>query len=182
MRSHFKLSAALILVLCSAFMTACTINPPAPEVAVLDDNFRPFVEYTTRPREVFAYPNSVVTRLVAHIDRKTGARYVKLGVGYSYVGAAMRKYRDARNARAERLRFQKGSRNRSCKDHRCIFTEHFTIEVPEEELRAAPASGYELKVFARSGHATKLTVHKADIDALFLALDNSAPQVATSAQ
>ncbi len=93
----------------------CQINPPASqEIALLHDEFRPFVEYSTPSIRISSYPNYNFLKLVARIDRKTGETSTLASLAFVYAGRAMRKYNSARNARAEVLRFYKPTRNRSC--------------------------------------------------------------------
>lgn len=174
-----KRFAASIAVLGSALLAACAAGPPAPEITVRDDAFRPYREYTTGQRTVGGYPNTVITKLVARVDRKTGATTTLLGIGLVYAAQHMRNYESARNARAEVLPLQRISRHRSCEQRSCVYDEKFMIEIPADALRRAPSGGYPLKVFARDGGDATISVAKADIERLFAALDKPLPQAAT---
>jgi hypothetical protein len=92
-------------------------------------------------------------------------------VGLVYAADRMRRYESARNLSAEALRFQRISRHRSSETRSCVYDEKFMIEIPADELRRAPPAGYQLKIFAREGADTTLTIAKADIERLFAALD-----------
>jgi len=172
--------AALVASLGSALIAACAAGAPGQMSAadetlgVSDDAFSPFREYTAGQRSVSGYPNTVITKLAARVDRKTGATTLLVGGSFVYVASHMRKYESARNARAEPLAIRKISRHRSCRQGSCTFDEKFNIELSEAELRGAPAEGYKIKVFAREGGGTTITVAKADIDRLFAALDKRA--------
>ncbi len=170
--------AASIAVLGSALLAACAVNQVAPAIALRDDTFRPYREYTTGQRTVGGYPNTITTELVARVDRKTGASATLLGVGFVYKAERMRRYESARNARAEALTLQRVSRHRSCEKRSCVFDENVTIEIPESELRRATASGYQLKVFAQDGGDATLAIEKADIERLLAALDAPGAQAA----
>ncbi len=178
MRGCVTRFAALVALSGSALLAACAGGASAPTVSLRDDNFRPYREYTTGQRTVRVYPNTLMTELVARVDRKTGAAKTLLVADFRYWGTRMRKYESARNASAEALTFEQISRHRSCEKGDCLYDEQFTVEIPESDLRRAEAGGYPLKVFAREGSDTTLAIQKPDIERLFAALDKPSPQAA----
>jgi hypothetical protein len=178
MRGCAKRFAASIALL---GLAACAGGASAPDIALRDDTFRPYREYTTGQRIVRAYPNTLATELIARIDRKTGATSTLVSADFTYWANRMRKYESARNARAKTLIFAKISRHRACEKGSCVFEERFTVEIPQAELRSAPPDGYQLKVFARDGGDATITIGKRDIDGLLAALTEPSPQNAAAA-
>jgi hypothetical protein len=159
-------------------LAACAGGAAAPEIALRDDVFRPYREYTTGQRVVRAYPNTLATELIAHVDRKTGAATTLLSADFTYWASRMRRYESARNARAKALTFAKISRHRACEKGNCVYEERFTVEIPQAELHSAPPEGYPLKVFARDGGDATITIGKRDIEQLLAALDAPGAQSA----
>ena len=153
-------------------LPGCQINPaPSEEITLQDDEFRPFVEYATGTIRLSSYPNYILLKLIARIDRKTGKTSTLASVTFVYPGRAMRKYNSARNARAEVLRFYKPLRQRECEKRVCSVSETLMIEIPETELRRAPPDGYKLKVFARDGSDMLVAIPRGVIERLFAKLD-----------
>ncbi len=175
MRGCAKRFAASIALL---GLAACAGGASAPEIALRDDAFRPYREYTTGQRVVRAYPNTLATELIARVDRKTGATTTLLSADFTYWASRMRRYDSARDARAEALTFAKTSRHRACEKGTCVYEERFTVEIPQAQLRSAPVDGYQLKVFAREGGDATITIGKGDIEQLLAALDAPVAQSA----
>jgi hypothetical protein len=171
MRGRVQRFAASLALLASALFAACAAGTAAPEIALRDDNFRPYREYTAGQQIVRAYPNTLATELVARVDRKSGAITTLISADFAYWGRHMRKYESARDARAEALPFEKISRHRSCEHGDCLYHETFTVEIPQGELRRAPPAGYQLKIFARRGDEAVITVPHGDIERLLMAID-----------
>ena len=176
MRGRAGRFAALFALLGSAFLAACAAGGSAPEIAVRDDNFRPYREYTTGKQLVSTYPNTFAAELIGRVDRKTGATTTLISADFAYQDDRMRKYESARDARAEALPLQGISRVRSCEQHVCVHEEKFAVEIPEDALRRAPAGGYQPKIFARDGGDTTVTIPKGQIDLLLAALHKQSPQ------
>jgi hypothetical protein len=172
MRSRARRFAALISLLGCALLAACAGGASAPEIALRDDTFRPYREYATPQRTVRAYPNTLATELIARVDRKTAATTTLLSADFTYWGSRMRKYESARDVRARALTFAQISRNRSCQKGECVFEERFTVEIPQAELRSAPSTGYQLKIFARDGGDAAITIGRSDIEQLLAAFAN----------
>jgi hypothetical protein len=178
MRGCAKRFAASIVLL---GLAACAGVASAPEIALRDDAFRPYREYSTGQRIVRAYPNTLATELIARVDRKTGAATTLLSADFTYWAGRMRRYESARDARAKTLTFAKISRHRACEKGTCLYEERFTVEIPQAELRSAPVDGYPLKVFARDGGDATITIGKRDIEQLLAALAEPSPQNAAAA-
>ncbi|HKZ96597.1 MAG TPA: hypothetical protein VJ045_06415 [Hyphomicrobiaceae bacterium] len=148
----------------------------AGEIALRDDTFLPYREYSAGQVRLSSYPNLIATELLARVDRKTGAISTLVSLEFAYGGDHLRSYESARNARAETLRFNAISHRRSCeKKDLCVYDEIFTVEIPETELRGAPSDGYQLKVFARGGGDAVVTVPRATIERLLAAVDKQRP-------
>jgi hypothetical protein len=145
-----------------------------------NDTFRPYREYATPQRIVRAYPNTLATELIARVDRKTAATTTLLNADFTYWASRMRKYESAGDVRARALTFEPISRNRSCQKGECVFEERFAVEIPQDELRNAPATGYQLKIFARDGGDAAITIGRSDIEQLLAALTN--PETKTESQ
>jgi len=102
-------------------LPGCQINPaPSEEITLQDDKFRPFVEYATGTIRLSSYPNYILFKLIARIDRKTRKTSTLVSVTFVYSARHMRKYESARNARAEVLRFYKPTRHRTCEKRACV--------------------------------------------------------------
>ncbi len=170
--------AASIAMLGSALLAACAAGTSAPEIALHDDIFRPYREYSAGRRVVYGYRNILAAELIARVDRKSGAATTLVRVRFEYWGGRMRRYESARSAQAEALALETLSRNRSCGDGDCHYQDLLSVEIPQDELRRAAADGYRLKVFARNGDGATITIAKADIDQLLATLDKIAPQAA----
>lgn len=59
----------------------------------------------------------------------------------------------------------------------CSVTETLMIGIPEAELRQAPPSGYQLKVFAHGGSDVLITIPRAAIEKLLAKLHKPTPKV-----
>ena len=159
-------------------LPGCQINPaPSEEITLRDDEFRPFVEHATPTIRVSSYPNRFIVNLIARVDRKTGKTSTLVSLVIAYEGTRMRKFKSARNARAEALRFYKPTRHRLCNEGWCSFDETLLIGIPETELRQASPSGYQLKVFARDNSTLLITIPRSVIERLLAKLDKRAPEV-----
>lgn len=153
-------------------LPGCQINPvPFEEITLQDDKFRPFVEYATGTIRLSSYPNDILPKLMARIDRKTGKTSTLASVTFVYSARHMRKYESARNARAEVLRFYKPTRHRTCEKRACVVNETLMIGIPQPELRQASPDGYKLKVFARDGSDMLIAIPGRAIEQLFAKLD-----------
>ncbi|MHA1573103.1 MAG: hypothetical protein ACTSX8_03830 [Alphaproteobacteria bacterium] len=153
-------------------LPGCQVNPaPSEGITLQDDKFRPFVEYATGTIRLSSYPNYILLKLIARIDRKTGKTSTLVSVTFVYSARHMRKYESARNARAEVLRFYKPTRHRSCEKRACVVNETLMIEIPETELRQASPDGYKLKVFARDGSDMLIAIPRGAIERLLAKLD-----------
>ncbi|MGI9403670.1 MAG: hypothetical protein ACR2OF_04050 [Hyphomicrobium sp.] len=171
-------STWLIAAFVAFALPGCQINPaPSEEITLHDDAFRPFVEYATGTTRVSSHLNRFFFKLLARVDRKTGETSTLVSLVIAYEGSHLRKYKSARNARAEALRFYKPTRHRSCEEGWCSFDETLLIEIPQTELRQAPPAGYQLKVFARSGENVLITIPRGVIERLLAKLDNHSPKV-----
>jgi hypothetical protein len=159
-------------------LPGCQINPPpSKEITLLDDAFRPYREYATPTIRVSDHPNRFFFKLIARVDRTTGETSTLVSLVIAYEGSRMRKYKGARNDRAEPLRFYKPNRHRSCQKGWCSFDETLLIELPETDLREASESGYRLKVFARDGSGVFIAIPGGVIQRLFAKIENPASKV-----
>lgn len=133
---------------------------------ILDDKFRPYKEFQTGEIRVANAVGSGAKRLVARVDRSSGRVSWILSFAITYGGTG-RHYREARNARAEPLQVRTLAHNSSnCMNGPCHHFETLEIELPEGELRQAPAGGYQLKLLAKSGPDALIEVAKPVIDSL----------------
>jgi hypothetical protein len=159
MRRASGLAAACLLLLVSAAARAQT-----SEIQHRDDPFRPYSEYSTGQIRAGGYPNLLGLRLSGRIDRASGRLTTLLEVEFAYMSDHKRSYEAARNSRAEALRLTAVSSTGRCRTgSSCPYGERFSVEVPEAELRQAPAPGYQLKLFARNGPDALVTIPKAAI-------------------
>lgn len=162
-------AACWMLQACAA---AAQQAPQSGQIQVRDDKFRPYREYTTGRVRAGAYPNLLALELNGRIDRQSGALTTLLSVEFAYVSDHKRGYETARNSRAESLRFTRLSSHGRCPPGaKCSYSEVFTVEIPEAELRQAAPEGYQLKVFARNGPGAVVAVPKAQIAALLARID-----------
>lgn len=176
-------------VLSSMLATACATPEQqiakASEIKTTDDSFRPFKEYSTGPIKSGNALGLGAKQLVGRVDRKTGALTMALQFEIVYVAGNKRRYDQARNARAEPLAFHSVPRRADCPRHKdCTYDELFVVTIPEAELRAAPAEGYQIKAFAKNGPDVLVSIPKPLIVSLFAQIDRDraapAPQTAAA--
>lgn len=165
--------ACLVLGGCAASGAGTASIDAAPAISVVDDRFRPEIEVTTGIVETATPLGVGRKRLLAHIDRKTGAvvRTV-LAFEIGYTGGGRRSYEQASDAHARPLRLSKVARNSHCeRNGACSAVESLLIEIPEADLRNTPAEGYALKLFARNGPDAPIVVPRPLVTALLARLD-----------
>ncbi len=144
----------------------------AGQVHLRDDKFSPYREYTTGPVRAGTHPNLLAVQLIGRIDRQSGVLATLLSVEFAYVSSHKRGYEAARDSRAQPLRFTKVASNGRCQfGATCIYSEVFTVDIPEAELRQAAPEGYQLKLFARNGPGAVVGLPKAQIVALLARID-----------
>lgn len=176
-REVSRLARAAALLLCSVAFSSAR----ASDIIVRDDPFLPYLEHSTGQHKAKSGMNSVGSELMARTDRKTGALITLVHVDFAYTAEFRRTYESARNIRAEALAFTPLASTSTCiKNSDCVIGEAFTLAIPLSDLRQAPASGYAIKVFARRGGDTVLTIPKGAIDRL-LAAAGGTPPAATRA-
>ena len=159
-----------VLAACS-MLQACAAPQSGP-IQVRDDQFRPYREYTTGRVRTGTYPNLANLELNGRIDRQSGALTTQLNVELAYLSGHKRGYDTARNSHAQSLRFTRLASHGRCRaGSSCVYTEVFTVDIPEMELRQAAPEGYHLKVFARHGPDAQFIIPKVQIAALFAGLD-----------
>jgi hypothetical protein len=152
-------------------MAACQTRPPE-DILAKDDSFRPYRELESGVLRIIVNPGHVLIRLIAQIDRKTGASITIAKVQHSYLGQHRSNYDTARNAKAEPLKFSVVARYGNCHVRKdCPLDELYIVEIPEAELRAAGAQGYPFKVFPRVGHDVLITVPQVMVKSLLTLLD-----------
>lgn len=144
----------------------------ASEIKTTDDSFRPFKEYSTGPIRSGNSLGVGAKQLVGRVDRKTGALTLVLQFQIVYVAANKRRYEQARNARAEPLAFHTVPQRAQCPRNKdCTYDELFLVTIPEAELRAAAADGYQVKAFAKNGPDLLVSIPKPLISSLFARID-----------
>ncbi len=169
-----RIGLALLLPFCVA---GCAGQQQQIEAAsaikLTDDGFRPFREYSTGPITSGNAVGIGRKQLVGRVDRKTGAATFALQFEIAYNASNKRRYDSARNARAEPLPFHAVPRKAEC-DRRsgtCTYDELFVVTIPEADLRAAPAEGYQVKAFAKAGPDALISVPKPLIASLLARID-----------
>ncbi len=151
----------------------------ASQIRTIDDNFRPFREYSTGTIKSGNALGVGAKQLVGRVDRSTGALTTIVQFEIVYEGDNKRHYEHARNARAEVLQFTKVPRNAKCQPRKgCIYDELFLVVVPEAELRAAATTGYHIKAFARNGPDVLVNIPKELIVNLFAQIDKDRTRAA----
>lgn len=157
----------------AACASAATKIERTSAIQLVDDTFRPELEYSTGTIESANEIGVGRKRLLAHVDRKSGAplRFVlAFEIGYNDIGK--RSYELANNAKAKTLRMSKVTAKSHCdRQGRCTVIESYLIEIPESDLRAASAEGYAIKLFARDGPDAPIVVPKPWITALLARVD-----------
>jgi hypothetical protein len=152
-------------------LAACTMKPPT-DAAARDDQFRPYREVETAPYRFIVQPGNMTMRLVAQIDRQTGAVATLVKVHHNYVGQHRHTYETARNSRAEQLKLTVVARYGNCHVRtNCPLDELYIVDIPETDLRTAGKSGYAFKVFPRVGQDILVTVPPEMIAALTTLVD-----------
>ena len=146
----------------------------ASNVSLTDDQFRPYREYSTGFIDGATTSGLDSKRLVARVDRKTGAVAASLEFIVTYKGRLKYTYDTARNSKAEPLKVgviaHKAS---SCKrsESTCIYMEVVGVAIPEADLRSAPAEGYPVKLFAHLGPDALIPIPKQLITSLLAKVD-----------
>ncbi len=144
----------------------------ASEIKTTDDSFRPFKEYSTGPIKSGNVLGVGAKQLVGRVDRKSGALTMVLQFQIVYVAGNKRRYEQARNVRAEPLAFNTVPRRADCPRNKdCTYDELFLVTIPEAELRAASAEGYQVKAFAKNGPDILVSIPKPLITNLFAQID-----------
>lgn len=151
-------------------------------VAQRDDQFKPYQEYATDDALVRTHNSYAGARLVARRDRTTGAITTYAYAIVGYIQRLTRRYEAARNERAEPLAFRQLSHEPAVcrRELGCAHRHMLEIAIPEADLRRALAAGqdYPIKLFARAGEEAIVPVTRAQIAALYKALE-AAPRPAT---
>ena len=174
---HLKRIAFFGLV--SLIASACAseqqkIEAASGSVSLVDDQFRPFREYSTGFIDGATTSGLDSKRLIARVDRKTGALSTSLEFIVTYKGRLKYTYDTARNSKAEPLKVGVIAHKASnCKrsESTCIYMEVVGVAIPEAELRNAPAEGYPVKLFAHLGPDALIPIPKQLIVALLAKVD-----------
>lgn len=162
----------LLLPFALAMLCACATVEQQTAAAVhgriLDDKFRPYKEFQTGDIHVATPVGQGAKRLIARVDRKSARATYILVFHIAYQGDHRRTYSNARNDRAEALKVTTIARNSAgCRSaHGCNFDELVEIEIPETDLRQAPALGYQLKLLPVLGPDALIVVAKPVIESL----------------
>jgi hypothetical protein len=168
--------------LLAACASAATQIEQTSAIQLVDDRFRPELEYATGTIESANEIGVGRKRLLAHVDRKSGAllRFV-LAFEIGYHDSGKRSYELANNAMAKTLRMSKVIAKSHCdRQSRCTVIESYLIEIPEADLRVAPAEGYAIKLFARNGPDAPIVVPKPWITALLARVDTDRQRLAAA--
>ena len=173
----FSRSVLFPCVLLLATLQGCgpslQVTPPS-QITARDDTFQPFKEFRSGRVTLRHYPNIVSYELIGRLDRKSGVLTTQIEVDFAYNAPRRRYYNAARNARAEPLRLVPLRANGRCSGGApCPHEEVFEIAIPEADLRQAPADGYALKLFAKDGPETVITIGKERILAMLSAADGA---------
>jgi hypothetical protein len=151
---------AICVGLC-AVLSACAINPPPTELRTRDDQFSPYREIASGQLRSGTGDSRELMQLIGRIDRKTAVVSTMVQITHVYRASMRLVFETARNVRAEPLRLAQLGRTSDCSPKiGCIYTEVYTIDIPESELRQAPATGYQFKIFARIGGERLMTIPK----------------------
>lgn len=154
----------------------------ASSVSVADDQFRPYREYSTGFIQSSNTTGLDSKRLVARVDRTTGAVTTALEFIVTYKGQLKYTYDTARNSKAEPLKVGVIAHKASnCKrsESTCIYLEVVGVTIPEAELRNAPADGYPVKLFAHLGPDALIPIPKQLIVSLLAKVDAGRSQTGT---
>lgn len=130
------------LVPVGLLLTACAGTgaiDDASKIELRDDHFRPEIEYTTGTIQTATTNGLGSKRLLATVDRKSGAlTHVVLAFQIGYTGTGRRSYEIANDASAKSLRLSTVTRNSSCdRQGTCTYVESYLVEIAEAEIRAA---------------------------------------------
>lgn len=134
------------LVPVGLLLTACAGTgaiDAASRIELRDDHFRPEIEYTTGTIETATTNGLGSKRLLATVDRKSGAlTRVVLASQIGYTGTGRRSYEVVNDASAKNLLLSTVTRNSGCdRQGSCTYVESYLVEIPEAEIRAAPPGG-----------------------------------------
>ena len=163
---HVVIASSILAV---AFAGCATVEQQTAEAVhgrILDDKFRPYKEFETGEIRSANQVGMGAKRLLARVDRKSGQVTWILNFAIAYDGSG-RHYREARNARAERLQVRTIAHNSSnCMNGPCHHFEPVEIVIPETQLRLAPTEGYQLKLIPKMGPDALVAVAKPVIESL----------------
>ncbi len=145
---------------------------PPTAAATRDDQFRPYREVETAAFRFPVQPGNITMRLVAQIDRASGAAAVLVKIHHHYLGQHRHTYETARNNRAEQLKLTVVARYGNCHvKTNCPLDELYIVEIAEADLRASHKTGYPFKVFPRVGTDILVLVPPEMIASLFGLVD-----------
>ncbi|MFM9942005.1 MAG: hypothetical protein ACKVP7_21180 [Hyphomicrobiaceae bacterium] len=168
-------------VLIAVQITACAggSGPPlqqaAPDGAAKAEPAKPYREITLPEARVGEGSNTLALTLSARLDRQTGKAQTFLRVGVVYTAEGRRNYDTVRDASGAILKSERLAGNQQCKPGQpCSYDEAWSIEIPEPALRSAKATGYRLKLFARSGPEIEIGIPGPQIAALLEKIDGAA--------
>lgn len=173
--------AALSTGGCSATDGSSAIVGALPTAKARDDQFAPYQEFTTATMKGGTIPHVTGLRLFGRRDRKTGETTTHARVEIFYEDHVKRYYDTARNARAEQLRLTVITRDFPlCSRRPCRYSEDLQIDIPPSELAAAVATGYQIKVFSRTGKDRLITIPRELVASLVSVMGLEAPAPAAT--
>lgn len=162
-------------VILAALLLACAAPAAArPDLAVRIEGDR-FSRLVTFHGPEFGHDSFLGTSRTWHIrswlDRRTTLAEHQLYVAIDYVDGARGYWRaandDAQDMAVTRLVFDKGTRG--CKGL-CDYSEAIGIDLPEALLEAKAATGFQIKLYARSGDTLILDIPREEIAAQLKAI------------
>jgi hypothetical protein len=173
LRARLPLLLPFVLALLCACATVEQQTAAAVHGRILDDKFRPYKEFQTGEIHVTTPVGTGAKQLIARVDRKTARATYILVFHIAYPGNHRRTYSNARNDRAEALKVTPIARNSAgCRStYGCNFDELVEIQIPEADLRQAPAAGYQLKLLPVLGPDALIVVAKHVIESLLAKVD-----------
>ncbi|SDC49905.1 PDZ domain-containing protein [Sphingomonas sp. YR710] len=163
-------SASLVLLLLT--LAAPAAARPDLAVRIEGDRFSPLVTFHGPE---FGHDSFLGTNRTWHIrswvDRRTTLAEHQLYVAIDYVDGARGYWRaandDAQDMAVTRLVFDKGTRG--CKGL-CDYSEAIGIDLPEALLEAKATTGFQIKLYARSGDTLILDIPRDEIAAQLQAI------------
>jgi hypothetical protein len=132
---------------------------PSNAITVEDDQYQPYIEYSSEGSIQGPLDNSVIWVLLARKERATGTVKYFTQWGNFYSTDGWKFYFKANDNNATKLEFVEVGRDvGKCYSSGCSKTETYNIYFTPEQMNAGAVSGLNFKVFAQDGSSQTSTI------------------------